>query len=35
MTTTPQEDEQPLLLKGGRLVDPAQRIDGACDLLVR
>ena len=35
MTTTPQGDEQPLLLKGGRMIDPAQRIDGACDLLVR
>lgn len=36
MTTTPQpRDERPLLLKGGRVVDPARRIDGACDLRVR
>ncbi len=35
MTTTPQDDEQPLLLKGGRMIDPAQGIDGARDLLVR
>ena len=36
MTTTPQlRDGQLLLLKGARVVDPAQQIDGACDLLVR
>ena len=26
--------EQPVLLKGGRVVDPAQGVDGICDLLI-
>ena len=33
--TPPQAGNGAVLLKGGRLVDPAQGTDGACDLLLR
>ena len=35
MTAPPPAGGRPLLLKGGRVVDPGRSIDGACDLLLR